>query len=574
MHNKTKQKSAAEMQKELEEKTLQLEAARKEWDEARRELGEYKDMLRVIPEIIFKIDPDGRFTFISESVRALGYDPKLLIGKHFNCIIHPDDYKAASREHILPALQGKRTGHKAAPRLFDERRTGDRKTKGLEIRILKKNWDDGQKARGEGSTPVEVSSFGQFDRDVTDKEKKFLGSVGIIRDLKEDGKADGADASARKENEYQSLIDLIPDIIYRTDPDGYFTFVNDSVKKLGYEPSELIGRHFSVLLPSDYEEMVSRAKVLPRYFGTATGDENAPKLFDERRTGRRKTIGLEVPILTKPGEGDRPACLPDEANITAEVTASGFYEDDEAHGCKTFLGTVGIIRDVTHKKKAQEELIKKNRELDDFAFIVSHELKSPLKIIEGYLMAIRDNREVFEKYFDKVIGQSRRMASLVDSLLKLSQAGRVIDKRRNVDVEKVISRTFDSLKTKGIPCSLQLSSPMPGVKADPDRLEDLFHNLIDNSFKYRDPEKESLTVRIDCQQTGRGFLFTYQDNGIGIRKEYQRRLFEPGFVLEKDKGTGFGLAIARKIIQAHGGNIWADSPGLGGGITFYFMIPH
>ncbi|MDD5673308.1 MAG: PAS domain-containing protein [Chitinivibrionales bacterium] len=117
-----------------------LEKTKAQIADLQAELAEYLGILKVVPDIIYKIDPDGNFVYVSDAIKNLGYIPEELKGKHFSTIIHPDDLPSISREKILPRFAGKKTGDEAAPRLFDERRTGKRATKGLIIRMTPQDW--------------------------------------------------------------------------------------------------------------------------------------------------------------------------------------------------------------------------------------------------------------------------------------------------------------------------------------------------------------------------------------------------------------------------------------------------
>ena len=402
---------------------------------ARRELMEYRDLLEMVPEIIFRINPDGRFTYVNESVRALGYDPEELLGHHFDAIIHPDDVMSISREKVLPSLRGKTLAPEECPRLFDERRTGPRKTRGLEIRLVRKGsaCSINPRDKKDLDTYARVSSCGKYDRDVTVQEKQFLGTIGIIRNIHP--QESSKDESLTNEN----LAKVIPDVVYRLDSRGRFTFVNDAVKNLGYKPEELLGKHFTAIIPEEYVELVSREKVLPKLKGQNTGVELAPKLFDERRTGPRRTTKLEIPIITKFSKKRTGQLISGDSNsILGEVTASGYYDSNQPTGSKEFLGTVGIIRDITNRHQAEQDLLKKNRELDDFAYMVSHDLKSPLKLIQGFLVLIQQKPALFDKYFSRVMNQSGKMINLVDSLLRLSRAGRALENKEEVNLGRAV----------------------------------------------------------------------------------------------------------------------------------------
>ena len=151
---------------------------------ARRDAERYITVIRALPDIVYRIDPEGNFLFVNDAVRNLGYQPEELIGAHFSRIVHPDDVKLFARNFILPVFTGKKTGDEDAPKLFDERRTGTRKTKDLEIRLMVKKKDNHADERiGTVIAFGDVSSTGHYDREVGEANKRFLGTLGIIRDI-------------------------------------------------------------------------------------------------------------------------------------------------------------------------------------------------------------------------------------------------------------------------------------------------------------------------------------------------------------------------------------------------------
>ncbi len=180
------------------------------------------------------------------------------------------------------------------------------------------------------------------------------------------------------EDRLRALVYTAPDIIYRIDSEGRFTFLNNAVERLGYRPEELIGRHFNAIILKEEIESVSRLKVLPAYSGRTTNSVETPKLFDERRTGDRRTRGLEVQLTKKNGE-----------RVVVEVNSSGMYEMNSGTMKKEFIGTVGIIRDISDRKAYEKKIIEQAEILE----IQTRELKT----------ATQDFHNIVEKSVDGII---------------------------------------------------------------------------------------------------------------------------------------------------------------------------
>lgn len=194
---------------------------------------------------------------------------------------------------------------------------------------------------------------------IKDPEYQFLEFVpGFVRKVLRDKDKDKtvAEGLSAVHKRHEDLLQAIPDIIYRLDINGYFTYVNRAVRQIGYTPEELIGRHFSTIIAEEDIQQVSRQFVLPKFKGKQTGDDRAPGLFDERRTQDRNTKNLEVRINKSPEENKTVNGMEIVASILAygEVSATGQYKDES--GEKVFTGTVGIIRDVTRRKKSEKLL--------------------------------------------------------------------------------------------------------------------------------------------------------------------------------------------------------------------------
>ena len=214
----------------------------------------------------------------------------------------------------------------------------------------------------------QVVHAGATDFIVKDPENRYLNLLPIIirkslryRDIQETQE----DIIRVSENRFENLVQAIPDIVYKLDPRGYFTFINNSVSTLGYKPEELVGKHFSEILREEDIENVSRHEILKEYRGQNTGVEKAPKLFDERRCGSRMTRSLEIAIIKKKSEPEKN--IPKEDMIGSiiaygEVSATGQYKGDKER--KYFTGTVGIIRDITNRRRSADMVHKLYQAVD------------------------------------------------------------------------------------------------------------------------------------------------------------------------------------------------------------------
>lgn len=206
----------------------------------------YKQLVQTMPDIVYTIDTEGTFTFMNEAIRSLGYEPEQLIGKHFGVLIHPDDIGYVSRARVLLKYKGKAVDGKDRPKLFDERRTGERKTTGLEIRLVKNK--TGELVSGniewlsKESVFIEVNASGHYNKDIDSQDKKLLGTIGIIRDI-----------TTRKQTEDQvrklsRAVEQSPIIIIITDIKGDIEYTNPRFTQItGYVHEEVVGKNLRVL---------------------------------------------------------------------------------------------------------------------------------------------------------------------------------------------------------------------------------------------------------------------------------------------------------------------------------------
>lgn len=235
---------------------------------------------------------------------------------------------------------------------------------------------------------------------------------------------------------------------------------------------------------------------------------------------------------------------------------------------------------VAELEDANAELARSNDELGEFAFIASHELRAPLQTIGGYAELLADiagdslDTEAAEYLLDIRRGADR-LRVLVDALLSYARVGTGVRRRDDVDCEAVVAACAEDLRARIDETGATLScGPLPTVVADPDELAVVFANLLANALKFGRPGV-ALEVEVSATRVGQSWRFAVGDNGIGIEPAHRERVFRvfqraPGQA--GGSGSGIGLAVCRRIVEGHGGRIWAEE-GIGGGARLFFTIP-
>ena len=243
------------------------------------------------------------------------------------------------------------------------------------------------------------------------------------------------------------------------------------------------------------------------------------------------------------------------------------------------------IEDITERrlvedklKQLAEELARSNVELEHFASLASHDLKSPVLAI-GSLLRLFQRRYTgkLDTEADQFISDARksalRMEKLISDILAYARAGSQGKSFEPTDCSEALDIALANLKEAVESGNAEIiRDPLPKVMADPIQMVQLFQNLIGNAIKLHGEERPR--IHISAKQIEKEWVFSVRDNGIGIPREHKERIFEIFQRLNKDKyqGSGIGLAICKKIVERHGGRIWVESE-IGKGSTFYFSIP-
>ncbi|MES3516063.1 MAG: response regulator [Natronomonas sp.] len=314
-----------------------------------------------------------------------------------------------------------------------------------------------------------------------------------------------AEYRAKMESErYSTVLTALGYPIYVVDETGTFEYVNEAFCELtGYDRETIIGGSPDLIKSDDGTE---RANDALRAIVSSTGPE---------------TMQFEVDIQTRDGRTvpcrDHMAALP--------------FEDE-------FRGSVGILRNVSEQQQTRAELIRQNKRLEEFASVISHDLRTPLGEAKTAATLARETGD--EAYFEKLDDTHDRIDRMISELLTLAREGETVAVPDSVSVETILSESWDAVS--GNRDTLDVATELI-VEAEPDRLRRLFENLLRNAIEHTDGPA---TVTVGELDDG----FYVADDGPGIPPETREDVFEPGYTTADD-GTGFGLAIVNRIAEAH-----------------------
>ena len=256
-----------------------------------------------------------------------------------------------------------------------------------------------------------------------------------------------------------------------------------------------------------------------------------------------------------------------------------------------------LFNDITKRKKAEDELkehqdtleekvekrtedlLKSNKELEQFAYVSSHDLQEPIRMVTNFTQLLERRYKGkldadADEYINFIVEGAHRMKYLIDDLLAFSRLNTQAKKFENVNLETVLINVLSNLSISIQENNARIThDPLPTVKADESQMMQVLQNLIVNAIKFHGPTPP--IINISTQKEENEWIFAVSDNGIGIDPEYQKQIFEVFKRLHTRKdypGSGIGLSISQKIINRHGGRIWVESE-LGKGSTFYFTLP-
>jgi PAS domain S-box-containing protein len=557
---------------------------------AERRLEESEQRFRLMVEsvkdyAIFMLDPGGHVaTWNAGAGRIKGYRPDEVIGRHFSTFYTPEDAASGKPARLLEAAV--RDGRVE---------------------------DEGWRVRKDGS---------RFWADVVitallDKEGRLRGFGKVTRDLTE---RRAAEESLRlSEERIRLMVESVKDYaIFMLDPGGNVATWNSGAERLkGYTPGEIIGRHFSAFYPPqdvargepdrELEVAVREGRIEDegwrvrkdgsrfwanvvitalwdkdgrlRGFGKVTRD------LTERKAAEDRVLRLNGELEQRVGERTTELAAAN-ARLQEEVAERRRVQDDLVNEKAKLEAAVGEISRLNSdlERRVQErtaQLTAANRELEAFCYSVSHDLRSPLRAVDGFSRILIEDHapgmgpEV-GRYLKLVRDNAQFMGRLIDDLLAFSRLGRQAMARKPIAPAEIARQVVADLRAEQAGRTVELRiGDLPECEADPALLRQVFTNLLSNALKFT-RKRNPAVIEVGATQDGNGSeTYFVRDNGVGFDMQYAGKLFGVFQRLHRNgefEGTGVGLALVQRIILRHGGRIWAEAA-LDKGATFHFTLP-
>jgi len=489
----------------------------------------YRSIIETAPDVIYTLDGDsGRITSLNPVFESVtGWPCDKVIGKTFEFLVHPEDLQLATNT-------------------FEQVLKGEYPPS-YELRILTKS---GEYFIGE------FTSLPHFEHG------KIIGEFGFARNITERKRAE--EALRENEKRLRDIIFSMGDWVWEVDDKGVYTYSSQKGHDLfGSSREDIIGKTQFDFMPPD-----ERKRVAAIFFEIAT---NKFPIKDLENWNIRKN-GERICLLT-----NGVPILDEEGNLK---------------------GYRGVDKDITERIQIQEEIKKLNEELEQrviertaqlqainkeleaFSYSVSHDLRAPLRAIDGYTHILFEDYETKlddegKRLCSVIRENSRRMGQLIDDLLSFSRLSRVDINISRIDMKELAGSVYNELTNpeNSQQIDFQLGE-LDSVSGDINLLRQVWTNLISNAIKFSS-HREQPMIKISCKRKKNIVVYRITDNGAGFDMKYIDKLFGVFQRLHSVKdfeGTGVGLAIVQHIIIRHGGQVWAEGE-VDKGATFYFSLP-
>jgi PAS domain S-box-containing protein len=410
------------------------------------------------------------------------------------------------------------------------------------------SWEGELAHRCQDGSQVTVSSRWALQRDSAGKPLSILESNRDITQRK------------KEEEKFRNLLEAAPDAMVIVDSRGRIQLVNAQTERLfGYTRGELSGQRVEMLIPS-------------RYQGSHVASRE-----EYGRSPHSRAMGAGLELYGRHKDGSE---IPVEVSLSPLQTEEG-----------TLISSA--IRDVSTRRRAEEEIRKlnselnqkvaelstANRELESFSYSVSHDLRAPLRHIDGFARILKEEHasqlsEEGIRYLDRVLQAANHMGQLVDDLLNLARIGRKEMARQRVQLGELVREAMADLPPEVSARQTEWRiEPLAEVDCDPGLVKLVLVNLLSNAVKFT-KDRQPAVIEVGTRETEKGKAFMVRDNGVGFDPKYADKLFGVFQRLHRQEdfaGTGIGLATVQRIVHRHGGEVWAESSP-GKGAAFFFTL--